>query len=162
MKDIRFISSGSNFYPTIYPYQSALKCPEIGNVESFTGCFLGQQWPNKQLYQQSRLWPPVHRGPILYTIHYFSQCTTFCSLFVHYWSCTLLDMLLDQENKYKGYRFKTSQLSTKKTWSNGQPYPVLKMTSSQAVRHARHGTGNQVKIKEAFVQLPQLNGLSCI
>ena len=25
-----------------------------------------------------------NRGPILYTIHFSSQCTTFCSLFVHY------------------------------------------------------------------------------
>ena len=69
--------------------------------------------------------------------------------------CTLLKLytighVAGSGKKYKGYRFKTSQLSTKKTWSNGQLYPVSKMTSSQAGRCARHGTGNQVKIKEGI------------
>ena len=67
--------------------------------------------------------------------------------------CTLLKLytighVAGSGKKYKGYRFKTSQLSTKKTWSNGQLYPGLKTTSSQAGRCARHDTSNQVKIKE--------------
>ena len=36
----------------------------------------------------------------------------FCTLFVHFWSCTLMYIGFHQEKKYKGYRFKTSQLST--------------------------------------------------
>ena len=41
-------------------------------------------------------WRPIqtnNRGPF----HYYSLVYKFCSQFVHYWSCALLDILLDQE-----------------------------------------------------------------
>ena len=52
------------------------------------------------------------RGPIVYIFHYFPLMYKFCTLFVHFWSCTLMYIGFHQEKKYKGYRFKTSQLST--------------------------------------------------
>ena len=85
-----------------------------------------------------------------YSVHYSLYFIVYIILFT---ICTLLKLytighVAGSGKKYKGYRFKTSQLSTKKTWSNGQLYPGLKTTSSQAGRCARHDTSNQVKIKE--------------
>ena len=83
-----------------------------------------------------------------YSVHYSLYFIVYNILFT---ICTLLKLytighVAGSGKKYKGYRFKTSQLSTKKTWSNGQLYPGLKTTSSQAGRCARHDTSNQVKI----------------
>ena len=85
-----------------------------------------------------------------YSLHYSLIFTVYNILFT---ICALLKLytighVAGSGKKYKGYRFKTSQLSTKKTWSNGQLYPGLKTTSSQAGRCARHDTSNQVKIRE--------------
>ena len=81
-----------------------------------------------------------------YSVHYSLYFIVYNILFT---ICTLLKLytighVAGSGKKYKGYRFKTSQLSTKKTWSNSQPYPGLKKTRSQAGRCARHKTSNQV------------------
>ena len=85
---------------------------------------------------------------IMYTSHHFHSVQHFVHYLyaieaVHYWTCCWI-----KRKKLKGYRFKTSQQSIKKTLPNGQPCPGLKTTSSQARRCARHETGNQVNIKE--------------
>ena len=60
------------------------------------------------------------RGPIVYIIHYFTLKYKFCTLFVHYWSCFTNVHWVSSGKRCKGYRFKTSQLSTMKSRSSGE------------------------------------------
>ena len=56
----------------------------------------------------------IRRCQGTYCVHFslFYTNVQFCTLFVNFWSCTLMYIGSHQEKKYKGYSFKTSQFST--------------------------------------------------
>ena len=56
----------------------------------------------------------IRRCQGTYCVHFslFYTNVQFCTLFVNFWSCTLMYIGFHQEKKYKGYSFKTSQVST--------------------------------------------------